>query len=208
MSGAPTSLWSRWQPGSPCPKAALGEGLLPAHAWAVGKHQGLTGWEYQFLTIDASLLHGSYLPSEWLSQRVMKRGREWTRGKSAAFCNLISKVTPITFAVHNQLEVEPLILALTRQGYKKTVTVILLTLSLPHSLRGKASALLWAPCSKDLMCPFTQEEGKWWHKGLGSRRWAGWGPAAGQPFTCILLCYSRHCLSNAESSPGLSNHFT
>ena len=32
-----------------------------------------------------------------------------------------------------QLEVEPLILALTRQGYKNTVTVILLTLSLTHS---------------------------------------------------------------------------
>ena len=58
MSGAPTSLQSRWQPGSPCPKAALGEGLLPAHAWAVGKHQGLTSWEHQFLTIDASSLPG------------------------------------------------------------------------------------------------------------------------------------------------------
>ena len=75
-SVALTRLQSRWQPGSPCPKAALGEGLLPARAWAVGKCQGLTGWGHQFLMIDASSLRGSYLPSEWPSQGVMETVRE------------------------------------------------------------------------------------------------------------------------------------
>ena len=58
------------------------------------------------------------------------------RWKSEAVCNLISKVTA-DYLCCAQLEVESFIL-----GSRKTVTVILLTLSLPHSLGGKASALL------------------------------------------------------------------
>ena len=68
-------------------------------------------------------------------------GERVSRWKSEAFRNLISKVTADYFC-RAQLEVESLILALTRQGYTTTVTVILLTLSLPPSLGGKASALL------------------------------------------------------------------
>ena len=64
VSVALTKPQSRWQPGSPCPRAVLGEGLLPAHARAAGECQGPTGWGHQFLTIDASSLHGSYLSSE------------------------------------------------------------------------------------------------------------------------------------------------
>ena len=68
-------------------------------------------------------------------------GERVSRWKSEAVCNLISKVTA-DYLCCAQLEVESLILALTRQGSGKTGTVILLALSLPRSLGGKASALL------------------------------------------------------------------
>ena len=143
----------KWHPGSPCPRAAPGGGLLPAHAQAAGECRGpLAGGASSSPSMPAHSTRATSPPSDWVSSDG--EGERMNRWKSEAICNLISKVTA-DYLCCAQLEVESLILALTRQSSRKTVTVILLTLSLPHSLGGKASALLWAPCSKGLMCPFT-----------------------------------------------------